>query len=98
MLADKTFVTPEWQTFSARTEFSGAADTLVATYSDAPKMLRIAPYEVNLLAWGKRRAWGRKGRGDTGLSSELRTLEAYLQRVRRAENGEMDEQVLAKAG
>jgi hypothetical protein len=77
--------TSEWHpTFAradyARPEFSGAADSLVATYSEFAERMRIEPYPVNVLEQEKRRGFGRRG----GLAAELRTLDAYLEEIRRA--------------
>ena len=69
--------------YAAAPEFCGAADKLVATYSEWTRM-RIEPYPVDVLAQEKRRGFGHK----SGLSSELRLLDMYLEECRRSAAGE----------
>jgi hypothetical protein len=95
MLAPK-FLDADWQLTHVQTEFTGAADRLIEGHSDPSRTLHIAPYEVDVLSWGNRRGWGKRGRREgTGLSAELRTLDRYLESVRRADSGDLD---AARAG
>ena len=63
-----------------QTEFCGAADRLLSAYTERPERLSIEPYDVDVLAREKRRDRDWHG----SLAAELRTIDAYLDDVRRA--------------